>query len=91
MNPDKPKSRIVCDRITRDSKGRIVVTDWDQSVHRFRDPDKALAYAAGMYQRKPKTIAAKHGTPARWANPPRPIVWHYERHSFSSGRAIKSH
>lgn len=92
MNPDKPNVRIVTDRISRDSRGRFIVTDWQQCRHTFRDASKAIAYAASLYSAKPKSIqAAKREPMARWTNPPRSIVWHYERHAFTSGRAIKSH
>lgn len=89
MNPDKPQYRIVTDRITRDSDGRIIVTDWHGKRHAYRDLDRALTYAASLYQSKPKSIpAAKRGKPARWTNPPQSIVWHYERHQFTAGAAV---
>lgn len=85
-------TRLVLDPIRRDTKGRLVVTDWQGKAHTFNDHAKGLDYAADLYRRKPRSIqAAKHERMSRWTNPPRSIVWHYERHSFTEGRAVLSH
>ena len=90
---DTPEPRPACKLYlppgTRDDTGRLLITDWQGRVHKYRDHAAGLAFAAALYQRKPNGPQARnHGPAARWTKAPQPIVWHSERAQYTSGRAI---